>query len=234
MTTIVGIQGDGFAVIGVDSRIASVDDQATVTTQIFTLAETNSKIASNGRYLIGAAGDVRAINILHHAFKPPECPANLKGKKLDHFFTVKFIPALMECFDTHRYSQPQNENSLHMAEQGSAIVVSINGMLYIVDGDYSWASDMSGIYAIGTGAQYALGAAFSLIGRTRPSIGTARKIVMKSLAAAGKFDPNTGAPFHINVQTSEPEQKTKRTPSKITSKHKTASKRKIIKSKNGQ
>ena len=210
MTTIIGIQGDGFAVIGVDSRIASVEDNETVTTQIFTLAETNSKIASNGRYLIGAAGDVRAINILHHAFKPPECPANLKGKKLDHFFTVKFIPALMECFDAQRYSQPQNENSLHMAEQGSAIVVSINGMLYVVDGDYSWASDMSGVYAIGTGAQYALGAAFSLIGKTRSSIGTARTIVIKSLAAAARFDPNTGAPFHIHVQSNEPEPKAKR------------------------
>lgn len=92
MTTILGIQGDGFAVIGVDSRVSEIPDEG-VTTQIVTLTETNSKVNSNGRYLIGAAGDVRAINILHHAFKPPECPPNLRGKKLDHFFTVKFIPS---------------------------------------------------------------------------------------------------------------------------------------------
>jgi ATP-dependent protease HslVU (ClpYQ) peptidase subunit len=217
MTTILGIQGDGFAVIGVDSRVSDVPDDG-VTTQIVTLTETNSKVASNGRYLIGAAGDVRAINILHHAFKPPECPPNLRGKKLDHFFTVKFIPALMECFDTQKYSQPQNENSLHLAEQGSSIIVAINGVIYVVDGDYSWASDMSAIYAIGTGAQYALGAAFTLVGKTKPALGNARKIVMKSLAAAAKFDPNTGAPFHIHVQGKEPEPRTKRAQGKTTPK----------------
>lgn len=219
MTTILGIQGDGFAVIGVDSRVSDVPDDG-VTTQIVTLTETNSKVASNGRYLIGAAGDVRAINILHHAFRPPECPPNLRGKKLDHFFTVKFIPSLMECFDAQKYSQPQNENSLHLAEQGSSIIVAINGVIYVVDGDYSWASDMSAIYAIGTGAQYALGAAFTLIGKTRPSLGNARKIVMKSLAAAGKFDPNTGAPFHIHVQGKEPEPRTKRAQGKTSPKRK--------------
>jgi len=219
MTTILGIQGDGFAVIGVDSRVSDVPDDG-VTTQIITLTETNSKVTSNGRYLIGAAGDVRAINILHHAFKPPECPPNLRGKKLDHFFTVKFIPALMECFDAQKYSQPQNENSLHLAEQGSSIIIAINGVIYVIDGDYSWASDMSAIYAIGTGAQYALGAAFTLIGKTRPSLGSARKIAMKSLAAAGKFDPNTGAPFHIHVQGKEPEPRTKRAQGKTPPKKK--------------
>lgn len=213
MTTILGIQGDGFAVIGVDSRVSEIPDEG-VTTQIVTLTETNSKVNSNGRYLIGAAGDVRAINILHHAFKPPECPPNLRGKKLDHFFTVKFIPALMECFEAQKYSQPQNESSLHLAEHGSSVIVAINGIIYVVDGDYSWASDMSAIYAIGTGAQYALGAAFTLVGKTKPSLGNSRKIVMKSLAAAAKFDPNTGAPFHIHVQGKEPEPRTKRTKAK--------------------
>lgn len=219
MTTILGIQGDGFAVIGVDSRVSEMPDEG-VTTQIVTLTETNSKVNSNGRYLIGAAGDVRAINILHHAFRPPECPPNLRGKKLDHFFTVKFIPALMECFEAQKYSQPQNESSLHLAEQGSSVIVAINGIIYVVDGDYSWASDMSAIYAIGTGAQYALGAAFTLVGKTRPSLGNSRKIVMKSLAAAAKFDPNTGAPFHIHVQGKEPEPRTKRAQAKTSPKNK--------------
>jgi len=199
MTTIIGIQGDRFAVIGVDSRVSEVPDQG-VATQILTLTESNSKVALNGRYLIGAAGDVRAINILHHAFKPPECPLNLKGKKLDHFFTVKFIPALMECFDLHKYSQPQNEASLHLSEQGSSIIVSVNNTLYVIDGDYSWASDISAIYAIGSGAEYALGAAYTIIGKSNPNLGAARKIAMKALSAAGKFDPGTGPPYHIYSQ----------------------------------
>ena len=70
MTTIVAIQGAGYAVIGTDSRISSFDESG-MAYQITTLGTGTSKIASNGRYLLGAAGDVRAINILHHAFSPP-------------------------------------------------------------------------------------------------------------------------------------------------------------------
>ena len=87
MTTIIGIQGDGFALVCTDSQISDIDTQG-YATQIATLRESASKIATNGRYLVGAAGDVRAINILHHAFTPPTAPANLKGKRLDHFMTV--------------------------------------------------------------------------------------------------------------------------------------------------
>ena len=93
MTTIVGVQGDGFAVICVDSRISTMF--AGGLAQVGTLKEGSSKVSTNGKYLLGAAGDVRAINILHHVFQPPTPPPNLKGKKLDQFFTAKFIPCLL-------------------------------------------------------------------------------------------------------------------------------------------
>ena len=97
MTTIVGLQGDNFAVVYVDSRISSSDSGGYIS-QISTLKEGCGKVAVNGKYLLGAAGDVRAINILHHVFQPPTPPINMRGKKLDQFFTAKFIPALRECF----------------------------------------------------------------------------------------------------------------------------------------
>ena len=146
MTTIVGLQGDNFAVVYVDSRISSSDSGGYIS-QISTLKEGCGKVAVNGKYLLGAAGDVRAINILHHVFQPPTPPPNMRGKRLDQFFTAKFIPALRECFEQQGYAIPDiKEDKEHMAEQASTILVVIHGIIYVVDGDYSWTSDSSGMY----------------------------------------------------------------------------------------
>ena len=199
MTTIIGIQGEQYALLCTDSQISDVDDNG-YATQVVTMREGTGKVQANGKYLIGAAGDVRAINILHHAFTPPAAPPNLKGRKLDHFFTVKFIPALRECFEQQGYAAPDTEAKQHMAEMASSLLVAVNGTIYAVDGDYSWYSDVNGTYAIGTGAQYAMGALHALQGRTRPNIQVGRKIALKALAAAARFDPYTGSPYHVHLQ----------------------------------
>jgi len=201
MTTIVGIQGDGFSVICTDSRIVNVAEDGT-TTAITHLGNGISKVAQNGPYLIGAAGDVRAINILHHAFQPPTPPVNLRGKKLDAFMTVKFVPALRECFEKQGYATPEREGS-HIAENDSIVMVSIHGVIYVIDGDYSWCPDANSYYAIGSGGDFALGALHVLMQRKKwLTIQMARTIVSKALASAAKYDVHTGSPYHTYVQES--------------------------------
>lgn len=199
MTTIVGIQGDTFAVVCTDSRISSIDESG-FAFQITTLGAGTPKIASNGDYLLGAAGDVRAINILHHAFTPPKPPVTATGKKLDQFITRQFIPALRACFEEQGYAAPERDTSEHMAEHSSTILVVIHGTIYIIEGDYSWTSDTSGIYAIGTGSSYALGALQALLGTKKLTPQTAKTIANKALTVASKFDPYTGSPFQAHVQ----------------------------------
>jgi ATP-dependent protease HslVU (ClpYQ) peptidase subunit len=199
MTTIVAIQGDGFAVIGTDSRISSFDESG-MAYQITTLGTGTSKIASNGRYLLGAAGDVRAINILHHAFTPPVPNFKTSGTHLDQFITLKFIPALRACFEETGYATPDNDEKSHMAEQASTILVVINGVIYIIDGDYSWTSDRTGVYAIGTGSSYALGAIQAIAGGKQLQIPKAKIAINKALSITSKFDPYTGSPFHVYTQ----------------------------------
>jgi len=199
LTTIVGIQGDGYAVVTTDSRISSIDESG-FTYQVTTLGTGSSKVASNGKYLLGAAGDVRAINILHYVFAPPAPAPSLKGKKLDAFITSKFVPALRACFEEQGYALPERDSSDHIAEQGSTILVVVNGMIYVIDGDYSWTSDSAGFYAIGSGAPYALGALQVLRGNRKPTIQQAKTIALKALAVTAKFDPHTGAPFNTFVQ----------------------------------
>jgi len=195
MTTIIAYQGEGYSLLCSDSRISSMDSSGLVS-QISTTG--GAKIATNGKYLLGAAGDMRAINILHHAFTPPTPPTGIKG--LDKFITVSFIPELRKCFDAQGYSLPERDSSEHIAEQGSTILVSVNGVIYVIDGDYSWASDTNRLYALGTGAQYALGALQILAGTKKLQPLQAKSITLKAINVASRFDPHTGSPFHTFIQ----------------------------------
>ena len=200
MTTIVGIQGDKYSVICTDSRISSFDSTG-MAYQMTTLGTGSSKVAQNGRYLLGAAGDVRAINILHHAFQPPTPTFTTAGIKLDQFITQKFIPALRECFEETGYAMPDlAEDKGHIAEHSLTVLVVINGVIYIIDGDYSWTSDKTGVYAIGTGSAYALGALHAITNGKEQSVAKAKTAVNKALSIASKFDPYTGAPFQTFIQ----------------------------------
>lgn len=200
MTTIIGIQGDGFCLVTADSRISELEGDKGLISQFFSLRESHSKLAVNGRYILGAAGDLRAINILHHAFQPPAAPPTLRGKKLDHFVTVKFIPALRECFEAQGYAIPDKDEKKHIAEHASTIMMAVNGVIYIIDSDYSWLSDSSGLFAIGTGAQFALGAMHALMPKTKINLHTARKMALKAIATAARFDAYTGAPYQTITQ----------------------------------
>lgn len=199
MTTIIGIQGLDYALVCTDSRISSIDEGG-FASQITTLGTNSSKIAENGKYLLGAAGDMRAINILHHAFQPPPVPAGTTGKKLDNFITTKFIPSLRECFEKQGYAAPERDTSSHIAEHGSTVMCVVAGTIYVIDGDYSWTSDINGTYALGTGSSYALGALHVLSASKKMTVVQAKRTALKSIAVSAKYDAYTGAPFHVYVQ----------------------------------
>lgn len=202
MTTIVAIQGSNFAIVGSDSRVASVDSNG-IPYQNTTVATGFAKVAQNGNYLLGAAGDIRAINILHHAFNPPNAQPSLRGKRLDKFMTSKFIPVLRQTFESEGYATPASSLTSQTAESNSTVLVAVNGVIYVIDGDYGWVSEQTGFYAIGTGGVFALGSMHSLIGKRNLNKLQARQIALKALAAAAKYDPFTGAPFSTFVQESE-------------------------------
>ena len=185
--------------VATDSRISSMDSSG-FAYQSSVLGSGSSKVAVNGKYLLGAAGDVRAINLLHHVFIPPTPTPATKGKKLDGFITSKFIPALRQCFDEHGYSIPDKDDKDHIAEHASTILAVVNGTIYIIEGDYSWTSDNNGIYAIGSGAAYALGAVQALLPKNKPNPQQAKTILTKALNIASKFDPHTGPPIQTYTQ----------------------------------
>lgn len=201
MTTIIGLQGKGWTVLGADSKISSFDDTGFINGQTI-LPKHSSKLAEREGYILGAAGDVRAINLLHHVFEPPSLRYATTQEKLDQHITRRVVPALRQCFDDHGFSPPDKQEREHKAEQNSTIIVSVKARIYIIESDYSWAQDDTGIYTIGTGDQYARAALHVLINNTTNglSMKDAVEVTTKALQVASSHDPYTGGPCHIYTQ----------------------------------
>jgi ATP-dependent protease HslVU (ClpYQ) peptidase subunit len=184
MTTIAAVQGPGWAVIGSDSQVS--EDNRT-----YRLPKGFGKLVRNGPYLIGTAGDLRAINILTHAFDPPT-PGKPKGMNLDRFMVSQFIPKLRESFDANGYGRE--------GEHGSVVLACLGGVIYEIGQYYECIRDDDGLYAIGSGGQFALGALRVLKGET-PTMAEAEDVVRSALVAAASFDCNTAEPVVIMNQT---------------------------------
>ena len=183
MTTIAAIQGENWAVVGYDSRVTEDNEK------IYTLPKESGKLVKNGNYLLGVAGDMRAINLLAHVFKPPVVSATAYGVKLDKFISTHFLPELKKCFEENSYSKD--------GENDSQVIVVINGTIYEIGQDYSWAHDESGVYAIGTGSPYAMGAMLAGLETRKKTITTAKSIVRGALTISSRLDPNTSGPFYV-------------------------------------
>lgn len=186
MTTIAGVQGENWAVVGYDSRVTEENEK------IYSLPKDNGKMFKNGNYIIGVAGDVRAINILCYIFKPPVISPSTYGLRLDKFMTASFIPEMKKCFEENSYSKD--------GDNDSNVMVVINGTIYEIGNDYSWARDESGIYAIGSGASYALGSLLGTMETRKRTLSTAKTLVRQAITIATKLDPNSAPPIFINVQ----------------------------------
>jgi ATP-dependent protease HslVU (ClpYQ) peptidase subunit len=196
MTTIVAIQGPDWAAVGSDSRVT---DEG----RIYTMPKGYSKVSENRDYLLGAAGDMRAINILEHAFVPPHA-ADVEDKELDTFITIDFIPALRKCFEEHGYadgSMSKNDDSKDASSFGSSVLAIVNGTVYEIGEDYSWVKDSAGVYALGTGGDYVLGAVHAMLpAKGKLTADIACDILKKALAIAAKLDAGSSGPFNVTVQ----------------------------------
>ena len=190
MTTILAIQGDDFCAIGSDSQWG--DDYGRVGKM------TQPKVVAVGKYFIGLAGDTRGANIIQHVFVAPPLP-KLSGNKLTKFMVTQFIPAYRECLEHNGLGLPQYESN--PAEASVEALVCANGVVYQIDSDYSTEMDANGLYAIGSGAHYGLGAMQMHVGNRKVASTVAKRLLLKSLSISAKFDSGSGAPFHTFIQT---------------------------------
>jgi ATP-dependent protease HslVU (ClpYQ) peptidase subunit len=174
MTTIVGLCKNGTVTLGADSQVTDSD------------RPNNSlimeKITKNNGYLIAGSGDSTPCDILQHIFKPP-VPTVAERKNMYKFMITKFVPAMREALDENGWKPVPNEDS------GFSMLIAFDGELFDIGDDFSVLLNDTGIYGVGNGSKYAIGAL---------SVGAS---VEKALEVAADNDVYTSGPFQIVRQT---------------------------------
>lgn len=185
VTTIAAIQGPSWVVIGYDSQVSESDGRK------YNLPDDFPKFFEVGKYSIGVAGDYRAVNILSFSFSPPD-PQEIVGPELDRFMVSKFVPALKKCFDANSYGKDD--------EQGSLIMVVVNSTAYEIGSNYDCLRDSKGLYALGSGGSFALGALYGLAEvEPKRTLKSAKEAMKVALDTAVTLDSGTSYPVYTVV-----------------------------------
>ena len=190
MTTLAAYQGNGWAVIGADSR--ATDEGG----RVFDLAI--PKIIENGSYLIAVSGASRGGNLAQFGWSPPKPPASDNLLNLDKFVTRKLIPSLREFFIAEGFDAKADGDA---ASQDSAFLIAVNGVIYPSAEDYSWGRDIRNVYYSGSGGDVALGAMISMgIEKCQDNPDKAERIIRKAIEISTKWDAYSSLPIHIETQ----------------------------------
>lgn len=181
MTTIAAVRGDGWVVVGYDSRVSDEDAG-----RVYTLPAGQGKVVQKGDYLIGVAGNVRGLNVIAHVFTPPPLPA--KRTSMDKFMTSVFVPALMKCFLENAVGKERDSEC--------TLLVAVRGEVYEIGGEFDWCRDERGVYAVGSGGAFALGALYATT-REGMTQATAMRMVKNAVTIATQLDSGSGIPVTV-------------------------------------
>lgn len=179
MTTIVGVQYKDKAVLIADSRVT--DDNGRVYSH-----PQMKKITERNGYLIAGAGEVGPCDIANHIWNPPRITSKDRDD-VYHFMITKVMPSLRKCLTDNGYNfdEPHDRSKDGLRFQ---LLIAVAGEIFDVSDDLSVCMDESGLYGVGSGSPYALGAL---------SVG-AKPI--KAMEAAAKLSAFTAPPFQVVEQ----------------------------------
>jgi ATP-dependent protease HslVU (ClpYQ) peptidase subunit len=170
MTTVIAIQFDDCVEMIADSQINSSGQPYFHPDMV--------KIVAKGKYLIGIAGRVVALQTIQNSWTPPALGAHKDS--IYNFIIIKVIPSLKTFIqDAKIFSDKERDDD----DDLFSILIAIKGELFEIDQDYSVSRREDGLYAIGSGSGYALGALLA----------GASGIDAMNIAAS--LDVNTSAPF---------------------------------------
>ena len=148
MTTIIGVEYANRCVILGDSRI--VGDS-----KIYSHPDM-VKVVTNGNFILGAAGDVRALQVILHTWKPTTAVAKDK-ENIFQFMINKVVPSLKQQLNDYGLLDTKSSDK----EFELYVLIAFNGNIFEIDSDFAVSRSDSGYYGIGTGGDYALGALYA-------------------------------------------------------------------------
>jgi ATP-dependent protease HslVU (ClpYQ) peptidase subunit len=114
------------------------------------------KVVTNGNFIIGAAGDVRALQVILHTWKPPAAVAKDK-ENIFQFMISKVVPSLKQQLNDYGLLDTKSSDK----EFELYVLIAFNGNIFEIDSDFAVSRSDSGYYGIGTGGDYALGALYA-------------------------------------------------------------------------
>jgi ATP-dependent protease HslVU (ClpYQ) peptidase subunit len=174
MTTIVGVVKNGHVIMGADSLVTAGTNKH--------IHPQMAKIINNNGYLLGGAGDVAACDIFMHLWIPP-MPNASQRKNLYKYMITDVVPSMKEALEENGYKIDKEDK-----DSGFEILLAVDGELFNISDDFSVLMDQTGIYGVGSGAPFAMGALHT--GAT----------VERALEIAEKISPYTAGPFQIVKQ----------------------------------
>jgi len=146
MTTIIGIEYHDRSVIMADNRVT--DDGGKVWHHPDMV-----KISKRGAFIVAGAGEILPCDVIQHIWEPPRVLAKDK-EDLWHFMVVKVVPSMRKCLVENGY----NFNEADAGDNRFGFIVSVAGHLFELDDSLGMTRQLNGIYSIGSGGSYALGA----------------------------------------------------------------------------
>jgi len=186
MTTLTGIQGNGFVVLAADSQITEDN--------LRTISSSTPKIVTRGKYVIGIVGDTRPGDILSYNWNPPV----YKGEDPIQFMGKKVVPSIITAFNQNNYTWGSSDK-----DSGFDYLIAFNGNLFHIACDMSFIQADHGLYGLGTGGQFAMGYLWALRDSSYEyewDIDSAKAFATDSIKCASILDTNTGLPVQLVTQ----------------------------------
>lgn len=180
MTTIVAVQYEDKVVFAADNHVTGDDGRIYHHPRM-------EKITERNGYLIAGSGEVAPCDIAQHLWNPPK-PTAKDLQDIYHFMIVKVMPSLRKCLTENGYDFNEGKGDGKGNDSRFNFLVAVGGQAFDVADDCSICMSEDGIYGVGSGASYAIGA---LHGGAKP---------LKALAVAEKLDMNTSGPFLVKEQ----------------------------------
>lgn len=174
MTCVVGLVDKGTVYIGVDSAaVQGWTRRRSLVTKVF----------QRGPFLIGYTTSFRMGQLLqHHLDVPPQEP----GTDDVAYLVTHFIEKARALFKEKGFTKVEANT-----EKGGQFLVGYQGRLYSVESDFQVGESEEGYDAIGSGADFALGA-MAALPRAKP-----RERITKALEIAAHFNMGVCGPFSI-------------------------------------
>lgn len=145
MTTIIGLQKKDHCFIVADSRVTDDDGRTYSHSKM-------AKITKRGKFLIAGAGTTQPCDIIQHMWRPPAITPGA-SKDLYHFMIESVVPSMRTALAVNGY-QPDKENN----DMDFIFLIALNGTIFEIDDSLSVLLRDDGIYGIGSGSSYAIGA----------------------------------------------------------------------------